>query len=118
LKPGGLLVVTTPNNEDLDLGLSYSPETNTLFHRWQHVRSFRPETLAALWAAHGVDAIAVHQLEFNPQLLAPLADTGRELPDYLRDLRADRSMRMGSETSILFLGRRRAGDGAHRRQGV
>jgi len=110
LKPGGLLVVTTPNNEDLDLGMCYSPETNTLFHRWQHVRSFTAETLSALWAAHGVDALAVHRLEFNPQLLAPLADKPVErLPDYLRDLRRDRSMRMGSETSILFLGRRRAG---------
>ena len=109
LRPRGLLVVTTPNNEDLDLGLCFSPETNTLFHRWQHVRSFTPETLSALWARHGVDALAVHQLEFNPQLLAPLADKRRmELPDYLRSLREDRSMRMGSEASILFLGRRRA----------
>ena len=108
LKPRGLLVVTTPNNEDLDLGMCFSPETNTLFHRWQHVRSFRPDTLSALWAKHGVDAIAVHQLEFNPQLLAPLADTPvAELQDYLRSLREDRSMRMGSESSILFLGRRR-----------
>lgn len=108
VRPGGLLIITTPNHEDLDLGMCYCPVSNVLFHRWQHVRSITVDSLTALWARHGVDPIAVHQLEFTPALLAPLANTATNaLPDYLRDLRQDRSMRMGSEASILYLGRRR-----------
>lgn len=113
LRPGGLLIITTPNHEDLDLGMCYCPTSNVLFHRWQHVRSMTVESLTALWERHGVDPIAVHQLEFTPALLAPLRDaTADALPDYLRDLRQDRSMRMGSEASILYLGRRRPADPA------
>jgi 2-polyprenyl-3-methyl-5-hydroxy-6-metoxy-1,4-benzoquinol methylase len=113
VRPGGLVVITTPHNEDLDLGLCYCPKSNMLFHRWQHVRAFTIESLTALVVKHGFDPVVTHRLEFNPEQLEPLRgavgdDAIRLLPDYLRDLRLDRPMRMGSEASILFLGRRPA----------
>ena len=40
LEPGGLLFLTTPNQEDLELGFTVEPQSGALFHRWQHVRSF------------------------------------------------------------------------------
>lgn len=46
LKPGGYLVVTTPNDEDLSENAVCCPECGCVFHRVQHVRSFNSHSLA------------------------------------------------------------------------
>ena len=46
VKPGGFLIVSTPNNENLESSSVYCPVSDTLFHPWQHVRSFTPSQLA------------------------------------------------------------------------
>lgn len=61
----GTLIVTTPNSEDLDLSSAYCPNCDTLFHRWQHVRSFTPEGLAALLSSHGFECLFLHQVDFS-----------------------------------------------------
>ncbi|MFC4853578.1 class I SAM-dependent methyltransferase [Actinophytocola glycyrrhizae] len=53
LVPSGLLVVTTPNGEQLDRKMILCPNCNQTFHRWQHVRSVSSSTLAQLAAEHG-----------------------------------------------------------------
>ncbi|GIK88603.1 MAG: hypothetical protein BroJett026_40840 [Betaproteobacteria bacterium] len=65
LRPGGRLVITTPHAEDLDASMVYCPVSNTLFHRWQHVRSLTPESLAALLAPRGFRVIVTHLVEFS-----------------------------------------------------
>jgi SAM-dependent methyltransferase len=45
VKSGGYLVISTPNNENLDYSSVYCPISDTFFHRWQHVRSFTPSQL-------------------------------------------------------------------------
>lgn len=40
VKPGGYLIVSTPNNENLEISSVYCPVSDTFFHPWQHVRSF------------------------------------------------------------------------------
>lgn len=40
VKPDGYLIVSTPNNENLESGSVYCPVSEMLFHPWQHVRSF------------------------------------------------------------------------------
>lgn len=45
LKPGGRLVVTTPNNEILEQQHVICPDCGGVFHRVQHVRSFNSNTL-------------------------------------------------------------------------
>ncbi len=45
VKPSGYLIVTTPNNENLESSGVYCPVSDTLFHPWQHVRSFTPPQL-------------------------------------------------------------------------
>lgn len=65
LADDGILIVTTPNTEDLDLASAYCPVCDTLFHRWQHVRSFTPERLAALLFKYGFECLFLHQVDFS-----------------------------------------------------
>ncbi|HEV2481834.1 MAG TPA: class I SAM-dependent methyltransferase [Puia sp.] len=48
LKPGGSVIVTTPNDEDLDLQDVICPDCGCVFHRVQHVRSFNTDSLGGL----------------------------------------------------------------------
>ena len=61
----GTVVVTTPLAEDLELASAYCPLCETLFHRWQHVRSFTPESLAALLERYGFESLCVRQVDFS-----------------------------------------------------
>lgn len=65
LKPGGLLIVTTPNDEDLELGSCYCPVSDLVFHRWQHVRSFTADSLAALLSDVGFSRLEDHRVDFS-----------------------------------------------------
>jgi len=40
-----VVIITTPNDEDLSKELVYCPESDIVFHRWQHVRNWTKETL-------------------------------------------------------------------------
>ena len=43
LKPGGKIIVTTPNDENLEKSLTACPNCNSVFHLMQHIRSFNTE---------------------------------------------------------------------------
>ena len=45
LNDKGLILFTTPNNEDLKKSLICNPIDGSLFHRWQHVRSWNRSSL-------------------------------------------------------------------------
>ena len=53
LKPGGVLAITTPNDEDLELESRICPECGSVFHQWQHVRSWTADSLQAALEPHG-----------------------------------------------------------------
>lgn len=40
LRPGGVLLITTPNAENLEKSMNYCPECGAIYHRWQHQRSW------------------------------------------------------------------------------
>lgn len=111
-KDGGLIIVTVPNNEDLDLGMAYCPVSNLLFHRWQHVRSFTAESLVQLMASHGFQEVVTHHVEFIEPLFVPFdrlwgdPDQTVSLPSHIVELRANRAARIGGETNLLYIGRR------------
>ena len=112
LKEGGTLIVTTPNNEDLELGVTYCPVSNLLFHRWQHVRSFTAESLSTLLSQYGISPIVIHYLEFRPDLYVPYdRHWGGEhfepaMPSHLVAIRNNISVHNGSESNLLYIGRK------------
>ncbi len=57
LKPGGILVVTTPNDENLDFKNVICPDCGCVFHRVQHVRKFTTKTLSSLMAGYGISDV-------------------------------------------------------------
>jgi 2-polyprenyl-3-methyl-5-hydroxy-6-metoxy-1,4-benzoquinol methylase len=53
MAPGAIAIFTTPNEEDLSLNEIYCPESDVVFHRWQHVRSWSGSTLREYLEARG-----------------------------------------------------------------
>jgi len=65
LAPGGLVVITTPNKEDLVAAEIYCPCCDHTFHRYQHVRSFSADTLATMVSAHGLVPVRTFTTDFS-----------------------------------------------------
>lgn len=66
LKPGGHLVLTTPNEEDLGRYSSMCPECGCVFHQMQHVRSWSARTLTEHVARFGFRAMSAEATVFSP----------------------------------------------------
>lgn len=62
LKPGGRLVVSTPNDENLAEQRKFCAECGAKFHEWQHVRSWSADSLTRHMAEFGflADRIGVY----------------------------------------------------------
>jgi len=56
LAPGGRVVVTCPNAENLADDSVRCPDCGAIFHRWQHVRSLGPQSISRLFELHGFRA--------------------------------------------------------------
>lgn len=65
LKPGGRIVITTPNEENLDADTVYCPQCNHTFHRWQHVRSWSERSLGAFLAEHRFRPETILKTDFS-----------------------------------------------------
>jgi len=63
LVPGGVAIVTTPNDENLERNMILCPVSGEVFHRWQHVRSWNAESLPMLLHKHGFEV--KHTIETN-----------------------------------------------------
>ncbi|MCA8906307.1 MAG: class I SAM-dependent methyltransferase [Rhodospirillaceae bacterium] len=74
LRPGGSLIVTTPNREDRSLSMVRSPTDGAYFHIWQHVRSWSAETLSDALRRSGFSVRATAEVNFrsNPTMTRPL----------------------------------------------
>src|SRR5688572_31702098 len=88
LKPHGLLVVTTPDSEDLFAASRYCPICKHLFHPWGHVRSFTATTLEQTLTNYGVKCEELHTVDFSSMRLVveqakesavALAESGKRL---------------------------------------
>jgi hypothetical protein len=90
----------------------YCPISNKLFHRWQHVRSFTDTTLPDLLRRYGFDEMVTHRVGFEAAVFLPVdprsptAPKSDEVPDYIVKLRQNEKALIGSETNLLYVGRR------------
>jgi SAM-dependent methyltransferase len=62
LKKGGAVIITTPNDENLEDLTKFCPECGCVFHEWQHVRSWTADSLTAAVAPYGFGPLRVEQL--------------------------------------------------------
>lgn len=62
--PGALVVMTTPNHEQLDEKMVFCPACNHAFHRWGHVRSWTEESLGEYVRSQGWEVITTLATNF------------------------------------------------------
>lgn len=68
-KPGAYVIFTTPNDEDLEQSYVYCPESDVVFHRWQHVRSWSAASLSAELKSQGfeIEKIWATNFKYKPE---------------------------------------------------
>jgi 2-polyprenyl-3-methyl-5-hydroxy-6-metoxy-1,4-benzoquinol methylase len=64
-RPGGTLVLTTPNDENLARSHVMCPSCGCTFHRMQHVRSFTRETLVRTLRDYGFEPVHAAETVFS-----------------------------------------------------
>lgn len=64
LKLGGLLFITTPNDEDLKKSQIYCPVCEHSFHRWQHIRSWNKQNLKETLHSLSYTILAINETNF------------------------------------------------------
>ena len=96
LVPGGLLILTTPNDEDRSKSMIMNPETGRVFHRWQHLRSWTLLTLQDMLQTRGFSPIEIGSTDFGASIHA--MRRSHPLP-----IRIARAM---AKQAMLFLGQK------------
>jgi 2-polyprenyl-3-methyl-5-hydroxy-6-metoxy-1,4-benzoquinol methylase len=66
LKKGGILVITTPNDESLERSFTCCPNCNSTFHIWQHVRSWSATSLTSYMSQRGFTKILARGTLLEP----------------------------------------------------
>lgn len=97
LRPGGVVVVTTPNAETLAAETVYCPHCRHEFHRWQHVRSFDAASLAEFFGKRGFERVETFTTDFAART------PWQALKARLRPLLAR------TNPHLVYIGRRRPG---------
>ncbi len=67
LKQGGVVVISTPNEEDLSKSQKFCPECGAIFHEFQHVRSWCVASLTDRLKQHGFSLRMAKTLDFTAQ---------------------------------------------------
>lgn len=96
LRPGGTLIVTTPNDEDLDALRVLCPDCGARFHQYQHLRSWTAESLRQALERHGFETVICHATLIAPK---PRAHRVRE---FLRRLRR---LPTPPQPHLIYIGR-------------
>ncbi len=108
LAPDGLLIITTPNNEDLELGSCVDPRGTVLFHRWQHVRSLTVDTLSQLVGRFAFAPVVVNQIEFSDVVFGPGGGRLASLAEYANLFNTYRPLLIGNGDRLMAVTARTA----------
>jgi 2-polyprenyl-3-methyl-5-hydroxy-6-metoxy-1,4-benzoquinol methylase len=65
LAKDGVVIISTPNDENLGRELICNPRTNEVYHRWQHVYSWTGASLSAEVERHGFKTQAVIETDLK-----------------------------------------------------
>lgn len=65
LKPGGYVVVTVPNAENLDAAMVMCADCGAIFHRVQHIASYTEDSLSALMAGRGFTKVVCRAINLH-----------------------------------------------------
>lgn len=79
LKTGGFFFITTPNSEDLERSHTCCPNCGTIFHIWQHVRSWTAQSLAEFADGYGFSRVLVKATLLDAMYLRTLVWVARKL---------------------------------------
>jgi SAM-dependent methyltransferase len=99
----GLLIVTAPLAEDLELGSAYCPSCGAFFHRWQHLRSFTPESLDAFLSRYGFRRVASQQVDFSHHRI--VVEELRRMDEEISALYGRLARSFGARVKRLLTGR-------------
>jgi SAM-dependent methyltransferase len=97
LRPGGHLVITTPNEENLSNAEILCPDCGCVYHRVQHVRAWSTESLKRAVEPYGYHTVAVQPTKFSRK--------GGAVSVVRRRLR---EMRRRPAPHLFYLGEKRA----------
>ncbi|HPH19997.1 MAG TPA: methyltransferase domain-containing protein, partial [Haliscomenobacter sp.] len=100
LKPGGLCMITTPNDEELSQNLVYCPHCNHYFHRWQHMRSWSKESLASYAESKGFKVKEVLETNFANYIPSRHKGLKKLLKSILTPLRSYMDNRSSKEKNV------------------
>jgi 2-polyprenyl-3-methyl-5-hydroxy-6-metoxy-1,4-benzoquinol methylase len=65
VRPGGHIIVTTPNHERLEDSFLMCPCCKSVFHRWQHVRSWSQTSLTDYLERRGFQVLDAFTTDFS-----------------------------------------------------
>jgi SAM-dependent methyltransferase len=65
LKQGGMVIISTPNEENLADATKFCPDCGAIFHEWQHVRNWSVASLKSCMAKYGFRLVKAQKLDFS-----------------------------------------------------
>jgi 2-polyprenyl-3-methyl-5-hydroxy-6-metoxy-1,4-benzoquinol methylase len=66
LSDGGVVVITTPNDEKLEDNMIFCVNCDSTFHRWQHLKSWSTSSLEKVITNYGFKKEKIYTTFFNP----------------------------------------------------
>ncbi len=102
----GLLIVSTPNQEDLELNAAVDPRDKVMFHRWQHVRSVSAESLTEILARFGFAPIISNEIEFSDVVFGASGGRLASRPELANLFNTSRQLRIGSRDRLFVVAAR------------
>jgi 2-polyprenyl-3-methyl-5-hydroxy-6-metoxy-1,4-benzoquinol methylase len=83
VNPGGLAIITTPNDEQLANSDVYCPHCDHAFHRYQHMRSWSAASLAASITQHGFNVQRSFTTDFSEPRFGDIKGKAKRIVKYL-----------------------------------